>query len=142
VPAKSTNLSKATIPRAIASATVVHVMSGAHISELVIGAGGAKGSGKRPGLKTMSRAKAAPSTKKHIIAATGALAALSSDGTEESSPCDQAPEVQLKVKPHSPSAEPQARFAMISGPRPALEVSLRMVPSAGDVGALIVCFLI
>jgi hypothetical protein len=116
VPTKSAKLSKCTVPHAIASVAVARIMPGARISEVLVGVDGAKRSGKSLGFKTVSEAKAAPSAKKHIIPAIGALAALSSDGTEESSPHDQAPEVQSKVDPHGPSMEPQARSATISGP--------------------------
>jgi hypothetical protein len=142
VPTKSAKLSKRIVPHAIASAAVARVMLGVRISEVSIGAGGAKSSGKRPGFKTVSGAKAAPCAKKHIVPAIGALAALSLDGTEESSTHDQAPEVQSKADPRGPSTEPQARSATISGPRPAPEVSLRIVTSVGAAGASTGCFLI
>jgi hypothetical protein len=117
-------------------------MSGAHISEVAIGAGGAKGGGKCLCFRTVFRAKAASSAKKRIVPAIGVLAALSSEGTEEYSPRDQVPEVQSKAKPHGPSAEPQAQSGMISRPRHAPEASLQMVPSVGAAGALTGCFLI
>jgi hypothetical protein len=77
--AKSTKLSKGTIPHAVASAATTRILN------VSTGAGGAKGGERRPGYKTMLGGKATPSTKKRIIPAIGALAALSSDGTEESS---------------------------------------------------------
>jgi hypothetical protein len=88
----------------------------------------------------MPGAKAAPSAKKCIIPAIGALAALSSLGTKESSLHDQAPKVQSKADPRGPSAEPQARSATTSGPRPAPEVSLPIIPSVGTTGASKGCF--
>jgi hypothetical protein len=77
--AKSTKLSKGTIPHAVASAATTRILN------VSTGAGGAKGGERCPGYKTMLGGKATPSTKKRIIPAIGALAALSSDGTEESS---------------------------------------------------------
>jgi hypothetical protein len=82
------------------------------------------------------RAKATPSTKKRIVPAIRALAALSSKGTGESSPHDQMPEVQSKADPHGPSLEPQAQSVATSGPRPAPEISLPIIASASATGAL------
>jgi hypothetical protein len=106
-PAMFAKLSKGTVPRAIASTATAHIMLETRISEVSAGAGGAKGDGRHLGCKIRPSAKAAPSAKKCIVPAIGALAALSSEGTEESLH-DQAPEVQLKADPHGPSAEPQA----------------------------------
>jgi hypothetical protein len=88
----------------------------------------------------MPRGKAAPSAKKRIVSSIGALVALSSEGTEESSSHDQEPEVQSKADPHGSSAEPQVRSATNSGPRPTPEVSLPIIPSASAAGASIGCF--
>jgi hypothetical protein len=137
--AKSMKLSKGTIPRVIASAATACIMLVTRIPEVSAGVGGAKGSGMRPGCKTLPGAKVAPSAKKRIVVAMGALATLSSDGTEESSPHHPAPEVQSKVDPRGSSAEPQARSATTLRPRPAPEVSLRIIPSAGATGASIGC---
>jgi hypothetical protein len=87
---------------------------------------------KRPDCKTVFGAKAAPSAKKRIVLAIEVLAALCSEGTEESSPHDQAPEVQSKANPRGPLAKPQARCTTTSGPRPAPEVSLPITPFDRD----------
>jgi hypothetical protein len=65
---------------------------------------------------------------------------LSSNGSAESSLTDQALEVQSRVDPRGPSTEPHARSVATSGPHPAPEASLRVVPSAGITGALTCCF--
>jgi hypothetical protein len=91
--AKSTKLSKGTIPRVVASAATAHIMPEMRISEISTETGGAKGGERCPSYKTMLGAKASPAPKKHIVLAIGALVALSSDGTEESSPHDRALEV-------------------------------------------------
>jgi hypothetical protein len=101
-------LSKGTIPRVITLATATRIMPETCISEVSAGAGGAKGGGRLPGCKTVPGTKAAPSAKKCIIPAIRALAALSSEGTEESSPHDQTTKVQSKADLCGPSAEPQA----------------------------------
>jgi hypothetical protein len=82
--------------------------AGNTISEVSAGTGGAKGGGRRLGCKTVPEAKAGPSAKKRIVPAIGALAALSSDGTEESSLHDRALVVQSKADHRGPLAEPQA----------------------------------
>jgi hypothetical protein len=139
LPAKATKLSKGTIPRTVASVATVHIMSEKRILEVSAGASSAKGGERRPGSKTVPRVKSAPSTKKRIVSSIGVLVGLSSDGTKESSPDDRASEVQSKVDPRGSSAEPQARFPTISGPRPALEVSLGIATTAGVAGASICC---
>jgi hypothetical protein len=61
-------------------------------------ASGSKADGRDPDSKAMPGAKkAAPSVKKRIILTIGALATISSEGAQESSPHDQVPEVQSKV---------------------------------------------
>jgi hypothetical protein len=107
-PAMFAKLSKGTVPRAIASTATAHILPEKRISEVSAGAGGAKGDGRHPGCKIMPGVKAAPSAKKRIVPAIGALAALSLEGTEESSLHDQVPEVQSKADPRGPSVEPQA----------------------------------
>jgi hypothetical protein len=62
-----------------------------HILDVSISARGAKGGEKRRSSKLTPRTKVAPSTKKHIVPAIGALAALSPDRSTESMPNDQAP---------------------------------------------------
>jgi hypothetical protein len=109
LPAKSAKLSKGTIPRVIASAAVARMMPKTRGSEDLVGALASKAGEKCPGGKNVPGARAAPSTKKRIVSAIRFLVALSSEGTEESSPHDQAPEVQSKAGPHGPSVEPQAR---------------------------------
>jgi hypothetical protein len=141
-PAGSVKLRKGTIPRAIASAAMACIMSEMRISKVLAGTVGAKAGGRHPGYKTVHGAKNAPSAKKCIILAIGVLIALSSEGTEESSSHDQAPEVQSKADPRDPSAEPQARSVTTSGPGPTLEVSLPIIASVGTVGALTGCFYI
>jgi hypothetical protein len=111
-PMKSMKLSKYTVPRAIALAVMAH-------SEDLLGASGSKAGGRRPSCKIVSGAKVAPSAMKRIIPTIGALAVLSSEGIEESSLHDQAPEVRSKVGPPGLSAEPQAQSMMTSGPRDA-----------------------
>jgi hypothetical protein len=75
-----------------------------------------------------------------IVAVIGALAALSSDGSTESSPNDQALEVQLRADPRGPLTEPHARFAAASGLQPTPKASLWVVPSADAAGASTGCF--
>jgi hypothetical protein len=75
--AKSVKLSKGTIPRVIASAAAACIMPVTRVSEFSGGTGGAKGDGGHPGCTTLPRVKAAPSTKKRIIPAIGALVELS-----------------------------------------------------------------
>jgi hypothetical protein len=138
--AKSIRLSKGTIPRAVASVAVAWIVPETRISKVSTSTGGVKGGERHSGYKTMPGAKATPSTKKSIILVIGALAALSLNGTKESSSHDQAPKVQSKVDPWGPSVEPQARSTTKSGLRPAPEVSLRIVPTTGVDGASIGCF--
>jgi hypothetical protein len=101
-------LSMGTVPRAIASTATTHIMPEMRISEVPTGVGGAKGDGRDLGCKIVPGAKAAPFAKKCIVPAIEALAAMSSEGTEESSLHDQVCEVQSKTDPRDPSAEPQA----------------------------------
>jgi hypothetical protein len=140
LPTKSMKLSKGTSPHVVASTVAACIMPETHISEVSISIRGAKGGERHSGCKTVPGAKVAPSAKKSIVPTIRALAALSSDGTEESSPHDQAPEVQLKADPRGPLMEPQARSATKSGPQPALEFSLCIVPTAGAAGASTSCF--
>jgi hypothetical protein len=130
-PVKSAKLSEGIIPRAVALAAVACIMLETCISMVSTGTEGAKGGEKRPGCKTMPGTKVAPYAKKCIIPAIGALAALSSDGTEESTLHDRAPEVQLKADPQGSLAEPQARSTTISGSQPAPKISLGIVPTTG-----------
>jgi hypothetical protein len=81
------------------------------------------------------RTKVAPSAKKCIVPVIGALVALSSDGSMDSLPNGQAPEVQSRADPWGPSTEPHARSAAASGPQHAPEASLQVVHSAGAAGA-------
>jgi hypothetical protein len=108
--------------------------------DVLVGAGGAKGGEKRRSSKLVPRTKVAPSAKKCIIPAIGALAALTSYGSAESSSNDLAPEVQLREDPRGSSTEPHAQSAAASGPQHAPEASLRVVPSTGTAGASIGCF--
>jgi hypothetical protein len=137
---KFAKLSKGTIPCTIALVAAAHVMPETHISVVSAGTRGAKGGERRPGSQTVPEVKAAPPAKKCIIPAIGALAVLSSDGTEESPLHDRASEVQSKADPHGLSTEPQAPSATTSGLQPTSEVSLRIVPSAGTAGASTGCF--
>jgi hypothetical protein len=97
---KYAKLSKGIMPRAIASVAATRIMPETRGPENFLKALGSRanngGSSYRatPGTK-----KAAPSTKKCIVPAIGALAGISSDGTQESSPHYQAPEVQSKAGP-------------------------------------------
>jgi hypothetical protein len=88
LPVKSTKLSKGAIPRTIGSAATTHVMSETHVLDVSVGAGGAKGGEKRQSSKLVPRTKVAPFAKKCIVLTIGALAALSSNGSTESSPND------------------------------------------------------
>jgi hypothetical protein len=89
LPARSVKLSKGIVHHTIASVAATRI---------TLRASGSKTSGRDPGSKTMLRVKkAALSAKKRIILAIGALAMISSEGTQESSPHDQAPKVQSKT---------------------------------------------
>jgi hypothetical protein len=88
LPVKSAKLSKGVIPRAIASAAAARVMPKMQVLDVSVDAGGAKSGEKHRGSKLVPRTKVAPSAKKCIIHAIGALAALSLDGSAESSPND------------------------------------------------------
>jgi hypothetical protein len=91
---KSVKLSKGIILRTIASAATTRITPEARRSVNLFGASGSKAGGRVSGCKTVPRAKmAAPSAKKRIIPAIGVLATISSEGTQESSLHDQAPEV-------------------------------------------------
>jgi hypothetical protein len=83
--AKAVKLSKGTIPHVVASAAAARIIPVKCISEVSTGTGGAKGGERRPSSKNVPGAKVAPYAKKRIILTIGALAALSSNGTEESS---------------------------------------------------------
>jgi hypothetical protein len=74
----------------IASAAAARVMLETRILDVLIGTGDAKGGEKHQSSKLVPRTKAAPSAKKRIVSAIGALVALSSDGSMKSSPNDQA----------------------------------------------------
>jgi hypothetical protein len=80
LPAKSTKLSKGTVPHAIASAATTRIMPETCGSKYLVGASGSKAGGRRPDYKTMPGAKAAPSAKKCIVPVIGALVVLSSEG--------------------------------------------------------------
>jgi hypothetical protein len=80
LPAKSTKLSKGTVPHAIASAATTRIMPETCGSKYLVGASGSKAGGRRPDYKTMPGAKAAPSAKKRIVPVIGALVVLSSEG--------------------------------------------------------------
>jgi hypothetical protein len=116
LPAKSVKLSKGTLHHAVASMTMTRVMPVTHVPEVLGGAGGAKGIGRRQHCTTLPGVKAAPSAKNRIISAIRAMASLSSDGSEGSSLHDPVPEVQSKVNPHSPLVEPQVWSATTSRP--------------------------
>jgi hypothetical protein len=137
---KSVKLSKGTIPRAITSAATSRIMPETHISEVSVGARGAKGSEKRQSCKSVPGAKVAPSTKKCIVLTIRALATLSPDGSVESSLHDRAPEVQSKADPRGLSTKHQTRSAATSGPRPAPEGSFQIVPSTSAAEASTCCF--
>jgi hypothetical protein len=128
--AKAVKLSKGTIPYMVASAAAARIIPVKCISEVSTGTGGAKGGERRPSSKNVPGAKVAPYAKKRIILTIGALAALSSNGTEESSLHDWAPEVQSKADPRGSVAEPQAWSTTISGLWSAPEVSLGLIPTA------------
>jgi hypothetical protein len=137
---KSAKLSKGVVPRAIASVTVVRVMLKTHVLDVSVGAGGAKSGEEHRSSKLVPRTKDAPFAKKRIVPMIRALAALSSDGSTESLPNDQALEVQSRVDPQGPSTEPHARCTAASGPQPSPEASLWVVPSTGVARALTGCF--
>jgi hypothetical protein len=74
----------------------------------VSNASGSKAGGGGQGSKIISGAKkATTSVKKHIVPAIGALAEISLEGTQESSPLGQAPKVQSWVEPHGQSSKPR-----------------------------------
>jgi hypothetical protein len=99
---KSTKLRKGTVPRTIASAVVACITPKRCGLENLLSALVSKASGGGPSYKIMPRAKkVAPSTKKRIILSIGALVAVSSEGTQESSPHDRAPEILSKGGPRS-----------------------------------------
>jgi hypothetical protein len=136
LPVRAAKLSKGTIPRTIASAAVACITFEMHGSENLLSTSGSKAGGRGPGCKTVPGSrKAIPSIKKHIIPAIGALATVSSEGTQESSPHDQVLEVQSKAGPHSQSLEPQAQSLATSGLRSIPEVSLPIAMSVGAAGA-------
>jgi hypothetical protein len=100
--ANSAKLSKSVVPHAIASAAA------ARGSKNVSSASGSKAGVGGPGSKTMPEVKmAAPSAKKYIIPSIGDLAAISSEGTHESSLHGQTPEVQSRAEPWGHSLEPR-----------------------------------
>jgi hypothetical protein len=78
----------------IASAVTTRVMPETCILDVSDDARGAKGGEKHRSSKLVPRTKVPPSTKKCIIPSIGGLAALSSDGSVESSLNDPSPEVQ------------------------------------------------
>jgi hypothetical protein len=85
-------------PHAIASVIVERITPETCNSIHLFYASGSKAGGRGPGSKSIPGAKKiAPSIKKRIVPAIGALAAISSEGTQESSSHDQAPEVQSKA---------------------------------------------
>jgi hypothetical protein len=72
----------------------------------VSNASGSKAGGGGQGSKIIAK-KATTSVKKHIVPAIGALAEISLEGTQESSPLGQAPKVQSWVEPHGQSSKPR-----------------------------------
>jgi hypothetical protein len=105
---KSVKLSKGVVPHVIASAAAASAMLITHFLDVSVDAGHAKGGEKCQSSKLVPRTKVAPSAKKCIVQAIRALAALSSDGSAESSSNDQAPKVQSRVDHRGPSMEPHA----------------------------------
>jgi hypothetical protein len=130
--AKSVKLSKNIIPCAIASAATDHFRPEVHSSKSVSSASGSKADAGGPGSKTVAGAKkATTSIKKRIVLAIGALAEISSKGTQESTPHGQAPEVQSRVEPRGRSLEPRVQFPTTLVQRPHPEASLHIVGSFG-----------
>jgi hypothetical protein len=82
----------------IASAVAARVMPETCILDVSDDTRGDKGGEKHRSSKLVPRTKVAPSTKKRIIPSIGALAALSSDGSVESSLNDPAPELLPPLK--------------------------------------------
>jgi hypothetical protein len=92
--AKSVKLSKNIVPHAIASAVATCITPEARGSKNVSGTLGCTTGGGGPYSKAIPGAKkATTSTKKCIILAIGALAEISSKGTQESPPHGQASDV-------------------------------------------------
>jgi hypothetical protein len=92
--AKSGKLSKNTVPCAIGFVATTRITPEACSSKNVFGALGSKAGGGGPSSKTVaSGKKITMSIKKRIVPAIGALAEIYSEGTLESSPHGQAPEV-------------------------------------------------
>jgi hypothetical protein len=127
--AKSVKLSKGIVPCTIASTATCD-------PENLHRASGCRAIDAGPSSRaTHGTKKAAPSTKKCIVLAIGALAVISLKGTQESLQHDQVPEVQSKAGPHGQYVEPQARSPMSLWPRPIPNVSLPISTSVGAGGA-------
>jgi hypothetical protein len=130
-------LRKSTVPRAIASVAAARITHEVQGMKNVSGALGFKAGGGGPSSKTMTSVKKAiTSAKKHIVPAIGALAEISSKGTQESSPHGKAlqasvPEVQSRAEPCGQSLEPRARSPMASVPESNPEASLHVVAPLG-----------
>jgi hypothetical protein len=136
LPTKSVNLSKGIVPHAIALVVVARITHEVHNSTNMSSASGSKAGGRDPGSKAMSGARnVALSTKKRIVPASGALAAISSEGTQESSPYDQAPEVQSKAGLRSQTPGQRVRSPMTSGPRPNSKAFVPVTVSTGAARA-------
>jgi hypothetical protein len=123
--AKFVKLSKSIVPHAISSAAAARITLEMHSLKSVSSASGSKAGGGGLGSLTVPRAKkAAPSAKKCIVPAIGALAAISSEGTQELSPHGQAHEVQSRVEPRGRSSEPRVQSVTTSVLRSNPEASL------------------
>jgi hypothetical protein len=86
---KSAKLRKGIISRAIASMATACITPEERGSLDSLGALGSKTGGRDRSSKTVPGAKkVTPSAKKHIVLVIGALATISSEGTQESSPRD------------------------------------------------------
>jgi hypothetical protein len=96
----------------------------------VSGTSGSKAGRDGLGSKTAAGVKkATTSAKKHIVPAIGALAKISSEESQESSPHGQAfrasaPEVQSRLEPYGKSSEPHCKSPVASVPGPDPEASL------------------
>jgi hypothetical protein len=136
--AKSIKLSKGIVPRAIASATATCITPKARGSLDSLGTLGSKIDKNVASSKTMLRAKkVTPSAKKCLVPAIGALATISWEGTQESSPRDQAPEVQSKVGLRDQSPERRVQSPSTLGMRSNPEASIPVATPIGAAGASI-----
>jgi hypothetical protein len=129
--ARSAKLSKGVVPHTIASAAAARITPVACGLTNVLNA---------PGSKIVSGAKkVAPFAKKCIVSAIGALAMISTEGTQESSPHDQALEVQLKAELCGRSSELRVQSLTTSVPRSNPETFLHIAASLGAAGASTGC---